>query len=128
MCIRDSLITDIEPAAAYNGVRPTGQTLIGDAESAFFAISSRGRLDETNDVVLAENIEVAVGVRDGALPYAAVAPDHLAAGELEAGENRVVVTVDVAVHQDHTAVVVPHVAGEVDLLRADLITRSPQSQ
>src|SRR4029078_12049249 len=114
--------------AAYDGMRPTGQPLGGDGEPAFFSISSGRRLDEADDVVLAEDIEMTVRVGHGALSYAAIPPDHLAAGKLEARENRVVEAVDVAVDQHDAAMMILHVTRRVDLLGPNLVAGGSQPE
>src|SRR4029078_11796060 len=109
-------------------MRPTGQPLIGDAEPALFSISSVCRLDETTDVVLAEDVEMAISVADGPLPNAAIAPDHLAARKFEARENRVVEAVDVAIDQHDAAAVALHVTRRVNLLAPNLVAGGSQSE
>ena len=61
-------------------------------------------------------------VREGqrAFADASIPPHHAAGGEVEAGEDRVVEPVEIAVDEYHATVVVLHIPGEVDLARANL--------
>src|SRR5262245_1736663 len=85
-----TLITNIEASPAYHRVRPARPALIGDGKPSLLAVAGRSGLGKADDVVLAQHVEVAVGVCDRPFSHAPVAPHHLAACELEAGQDGVV--------------------------------------
>src|SRR6266508_6822705 len=122
------LIADVEYAPADDRVRPARKTLIWDPEPASLLIAGRHGRSEAHHVVFTQNIEIAVRIRQRALPHAAVAPLQPARPEFQAREDRVVEAVQVAVDEDDTAMMVLHFACEIDLLRRDLaiLRRQPE--
>src|SRR5215831_3922419 len=57
-----------------------------------------------------------IGVNQRSLSHAAVLPEQLAIVEAHGGENRAGKTVQRVTYQDRTAMVILHVAVEIDLL------------
>src|SRR4029453_12868260 len=85
-----TLITDVQPPAAYHRVHPAWPALIGNAEPALLAVARWRRFNQAQDVALTQVVKVAIGVCPGAFADAAGPPDHLAAGKLQAGQDRIV--------------------------------------
>src|SRR2546427_12989620 len=109
-------------------MRPARKSLIGDAKPTLFLVASRTGLGQSDDVVLALYIKVAVGERERAFADAAVAPHHLAGREFQAREDRVVEAVEVPVHQHDAAMMILHLPGEIDFLRIDDTVLSGQAE
>src|SRR2546422_1801269 len=89
------------------------------ATSTLFDVAFRSRRRKPNDVLLAQQVEVAVGIGERALADAPVAPPALAGVEIEAGQDVVREAVEVSAHQDDAAVVAHHLVGEIDLARVE---------
>src|SRR5881396_69560 len=92
------LIADVQAAIADDWMRPARQPLIGDPKPTLFLVARGTGLRESDDVVFALYIKVAVGERERAFADAAVAPHHLAGRKFQACEDRVVEAVQVPVH------------------------------
>src|SRR5207244_1285773 len=111
------LISDVQPSAADDGMRPAREAVVGELETPLLLVSRRRRFGEPEDVVFALQIQMAVRVDERPLANAAIAPHHLSGPELEARQNGIVEAVEIAVHEHDAAVVVLHLAREVNLLR-----------
>src|SRR5881397_158659 len=81
------LVADVQAAIADDWMRPARKSLIGDAKPTLFLVASRTGLGQSDDVVFALYIKVAVGERERAFADAAVAPHHLAGRKFQAREN-----------------------------------------
>src|SRR5262245_50402133 len=72
------LVTHVQPAIRDDRMRPAWKALVGDVEAPLFAIAGRRGFRQPDDIVLALDVEVAVGERHGSLADAAIAPHDLA--------------------------------------------------
>ena len=83
-----SLIPDVQLAAADDRVSPTRPALIRDLEPPFLLVTGRRSFRESHDVVLAQEVQVAVSVGETSLPHAAITPGQKSSRKVDAYKNR----------------------------------------
>src|SRR5205085_2704546 len=88
-------------------------------ESTFLYVTLRVGFHQSDRTAFRAGIEIAVRESDRTFADTAVGPLHGSSLEFNAGEVCLIKAVEVAVHDHHAAVVVAHIAGEVDLRGAD---------
>src|SRR5437867_74302 len=81
VCGERRLIANIQPAAADDGMCPTRETLIGNLETTLFAVAGGRRGRESDQVVLAQYIKVAVRIGQTPLSDASIPPLRLTGRE-----------------------------------------------
>src|SRR5215813_3268414 len=123
-----SLVAEVEPSTDHDRISPAWPSLVGNRESSLFDVGVRIGFGQPDDVVFTEQVEHSVSVSQRAFAHAASGPHLLARGEFDAGQDGVGETVKIAVHQDHAAVMVLHVLGEVYLLSLDLAALRAQPE
>src|SRR6185503_131261 len=111
------LVSQIQPATSNHRMRPRRQIVLLNSETSLFLVSRGRRLDEANHAILAETVKIPVGINQGTLAYAAIAPRDLTGVKLHRRQNRAREPIEVISNQHRTAVMILHVPAEPDLLR-----------
>jgi hypothetical protein len=119
---QQALVAQVQLAVGDDRVRPgRGAAALRLVEVAAFDVLVGVRFHQDHRAALVAVVQPSVRRRDRALARPVGGPLHLAGLELNAGQPAAVVAVHVPPHEDHAAVVVLHVAGEIDLLGLNLV-------
>ena len=106
-------------AEADRGETVSAKPLVRDLEPPNLTISRGTDFGESDDVVLAQDVQPAVGVGQRSLANTSVPPQRAARREVECRENGITEAVQHTVDEHDAAVVILHVAREVDLAGAE---------
>src|SRR5262249_40081832 len=126
IAIQILLIANEQFAVGEDRMRPGRLAGARRRETAVLDVLLRVGLDQDDRPALIAIVQATVGVSDRSLTGLALAPLHLARHDLQTRQPALVGAVQVIAEQNHAAVMVLHVLGEVDFLGLYLVAVARQ--